>query len=149
MQEVCKVSSQLSYKSKYFKCFFFSRLQAKCDFPSFEYSIFEQFLRNSHNVLLLCISMQSKDKLFRTPTQMKLSDHKMNELIQGAFTYDVSFLCRQVGQAASDFTKQVHVHSKVSDQGWQVQNTQKTSDVICECFLCIILERDCASTTKI
>ena len=46
------------------------------------------------------------------------------EFNQGAFTYDVRFLGRQVGQAESDFPKQAYVVkyliSKFADQGRQV-----------------------------
>ena len=52
---------------------------------------------------------------------------------KGAFKYDVRFLGRQVGQATSDFTKQAYVVKYLIRVGRQVKNTQKTSDVICEC----------------
>ena len=47
----------------------------------------------------------------------------------------VSFTGRQVGQATSDFTKQAYVVMHLIWVGRQVKNTQKTSDVICECYL--------------
>ena len=47
--------------------------------------------------------------------------HKISRLRQnrgkGTFTYDVRFLGRSVGQAASDFTKQAYVVGITSDQG--------------------------------
>ena len=50
-------------------------------------------------------------------------------LHSGAFTYDVRFSGRQIGQhPASDFTICIGLFIKVSDQGRQVG--QKTSDVI-------------------
>ena len=52
---------------------------------------------------------------------------------QGAFTYEVRFLGRQVGQAASDFTKQAYVVKCLMRVGRQVKNISKPSDVICEC----------------
>ena len=54
-------------------------------------------------------------------------------LPQGAFTYDVRFLGRQVGQATSDFTKQAYVVKYLIWVGRQVKNTPQKSDVICEC----------------
>ena len=41
---------------------------------------------------------------------------------------------RYLGQAASGFTKQAYVVKYLIRVGRQVKNTQKTSDVICECF---------------
>ena len=44
---------------------------------------------------------------------------------QGAFTYDVRFLGRQVGQAPSDFSKQAYVVKYLIRVGRQVKNVQK------------------------
>ena len=67
------------------------------------------------------------------------SKKQMNEfgffLPKGAFIYYVRFLGRQVGQAASDFTKQAYVVNHLIRVGRQVKNTQKTSDVIYESSL--------------
>ena len=52
---------------------------------------------------------------------------------QGAFTYDVRSLGRQVSRAVSDFTKQAYVVKNLIRVGRQVKNTPKPSDVICEC----------------
>ena len=54
-------------------------------------------------------------------------------LIKGAFTYDVRFLGRQVGQTESDFTKQAYVVKYLIRVGRQVKNAQKSFDVMCEC----------------
>ena len=48
-----------------------------------------------------------------------------SRLPMGAFTHDVGFLGRYVGKAASDFTKQTCVLSKVYDYLGQVQVGQK------------------------
>ena len=53
-------------------------------------------------------------------------------LQKGAFKYDVRFLGRQVGQAASDFTKQTYVVKYLIRVGRQVKNTPKPSDAIFE-----------------
>ena len=50
-----------------------------------------------------------------------------NKYDKEVFTYDVRFLDRQIGQAASDFTKQACLIKCLIRIG------QKTSDVICEC----------------
>ena len=49
---------------------------------------------------------------------------------------------RQVGQVASDFTKVAFVVKYLIRVGRQVKNTQKPSDVICECSprICFILQ---------
>ena len=45
------------------------------------------------------------------------------EQAKGAFIYDVRFLGRQVGQTASDFTKQAYVVKYLIRVGRQVKNT--------------------------
>ena len=47
---------------------------------------------------------------------IEIAAKKHYQINLGAFTYDVRFLCKQVGQAASDFTKQIGLCIKVSDQ---------------------------------
>ena len=57
---------------------------------------------------------------------------------KGAFTYDVRFVDRKAGQAASDFTKKAYVVKNLIRVGTQVGkeiHTPKTSDVVCGCFL--------------
>ena len=46
-------------------------------------------------------------------------------LAEGAFTYGVRFSGRQVGQAASDFTKYAYVVKYLIRVGRQVKNAQK------------------------
>ena len=42
------------------------------------------------------------------------------KVFKGAFTYDIRFLGRQAGQAASDFTKEVYVVNHLIKVGKQV-----------------------------
>ena len=62
-----------------------------------------------------------------------------SKMAQGAFTYGVRFLGRQVGQAASDFTTQAYVVKYLIRVGRQVKNAPKISDVICECSRRIVI----------
>ena len=78
---------------------------------------------------IVSFSLDYHSSLFQIETSA------LSKLSWGAFIYDIRFLGRQVGQAASDFTKQAYVVNHLIRVGRQVKNTQKTSDVIYECSL--------------